>query len=890
MQSIPRRKFIKQAGCGATIGCLAGDLIGALPARIAVIADPSTSVVSAPPVKWAIGELKEAVETKGATCVVAGAAREAGDFQLSVHLAGETAQTPREGFRVTPVRPPAKPGVNVSASDPRGYVYALTELADRVRHATDPLAAMALSAPLEEQPANTIRSIARAFVSDVEDKAWFYDRVFWRDYLTALVSNRFNRFSLTLGLGYDFPRDVVGDYMHFPYPYLVEVPGYKVRVVALDGGAQLDAAERDRNLEALRFIGEETIRRGLDFQLGLWTHAYQWTDSPRAQHRIDGLTPATHGPYCRDALALVLKNCPSISGLTFRVHGESGIPEGSYDFWRTVFQGVTRAGRRVEIDMHAKGIDSKMMDIGIATGMPVKISPKYWAEHQGLGYQQAAIRELEMPREEGRQDAIFSLSNGSRRFLRYGYGDLFQKGRRYEVLFRMWPGTQRMLLWGDPAMAAAFGHASHFCGASGVELCEPLFFKGREGSGRPGGRCGYADASLNPKQDWQKYEYTYRVWGQLLYNPNADPDQWRRYLRTTYGQAAGPVESALAHASRVLPMLTTAHQPSASNRGYWVEVPANMPIVEGGAPVPYGDTPTPKRFGTVSALDPEMFASIEEHTAELLKGERSGKYTPIEVAQFFEDTSAAATQALESARASAPSRKDAAFRRFEEDVCIQIGLGQFYGAKLRAGVLFDVYRRTGDRKAHEEALAAYRKARAIWAAMAERARGVYVADLTYGETAVRRGHWMDRLPAIDQDLAAMQSAHFNANAELAGPVAAAIAQANGRPSRLSFKCAHTAPRAFQPGKSIALAISVSGDIPASAKLHYRQVNQAERWKWVEMEREGNSFQASIPSAYTQSPYAMEYYFELRKDGRSAALYPGFNEVFANQPYFVIHQA
>ena len=176
--------------------------------------------------------------------------------------------------------------------------------------------------------------------------------------------------------------------------------------------------------------------------------------------------------------------------------------------------------------MHAKGIDQKMIDVAMETGMPVKISPKYWAEHQGLGYHQAAIREIEMPRESDGIDPVFSLSNGSRRFLRYGYGDLYQRGRRYGLLYRMWAGTQRMLLWGDPASAAAFGEASHFLGADGLELCEPLFFKGRQGTGRPGGRCGYADASLNPAGgDWRKYEYSYRVWGRLLYNPKADPDQ-----------------------------------------------------------------------------------------------------------------------------------------------------------------------------------------------------------------------------------------------------------------------------------------------------------------------------------------------------------------------------
>jgi hypothetical protein len=92
----------------------------------------------------------------------------------------------------------------------------------------------------------------------------------------------------------------------------------------------------------------------------------------------EGLNSANHAPYCRDALAAVLKACPAIGGLTFRTHGESGVAEGSYDFWKTVFDGVVRAGRPIELDLHPKGIDQTTIDLALATGMPVKLSPKYW--------------------------------------------------------------------------------------------------------------------------------------------------------------------------------------------------------------------------------------------------------------------------------------------------------------------------------------------------------------------------------------------------------------------------------------------------------------------------------------------------------------------------------
>jgi hypothetical protein len=81
-------------------------------------------------------------------------------------------------------------------------------------------------------------------------------------------------------------------------------------------------------------------------------------------------------------------------------------------------------------------------------------------------------------------------------------------------------------------------------------------------------------------------------------------------------------------------------------------------------------------------------------------------------------------------------------------------------------------------------------------------------------------------------------------------------------------------------------VSVQDGPPSAVMLLYRQVNQAERWQSVEMERDARSFKATIPGTYTQSPFALQYYFELRQ-GPAASLYPGFNEVFANQPYFVL---
>ncbi len=545
--------------------------------------------------------------------------------------------------------------------------------------------------------------------------------------------------------------------------------------------------------------------------------------------------------------------------------------------------------------MHAKGIDQGMIDVGLATGMPVKVSPKYWAEHMGMPYHQAAIREQEVPKDR-KDNGFFALSSGSRSFLRYGYGDLLREDRRYGVLHRIWPGTQRLLLWGDPVTAAAYSRAFSFCGSDGVEIMEPLSFKGRRGSGIAGDRCGYADASLRPRWDWQKYLYAFRVWGRHLYNPDTDPEVCRRYLRSQFKAGAPAAEAALANASRILPIITTAHLPSAANNTYWPEVYTNQPMVDAKKNNPYSDTPSPKTFQNSSPLDPQLFSRMSDFADELLQGERSGKYSPIEVAQWLEDLSAAAMNNL----AQTTSQRGPEYSRLAIDVDVQINLGRFFATKFRSGVLYAIHERTGDRAALEQALRTYRDARAIWARLVARTKAVYAPDITVGELPWLRGHWSNRLAAIDDDIAQMEQRLQSAAApdektDEKKPVndavvRAAVSEALGHPARDLSGFRHSAPAKFHPKESLPLEIAAEGMKLASARLYYRHVNQAERWQVLDMQARGGGFHAAVPAEYTNAPYPLQYYFELKGGPGEAWLYPGFAPQLTNQPYLVVRQA
>ena len=85
-------------------------------------------------------------------------------------------------------------------------------------------------------------------------------------------------------------------------------------------------------------------------------------------------------------------------------------------------------------------------------------------------------------------------------------------------------------------------------------------------------------------------------------------------------------------------------------------------------------------------------------------------------------------------------------------------------------------------------------------------------------------------------------------------------------------------------------VEVTSPVPVEARLYYRHVNQAERWQSVSMERKGASQVAAIPGSYTDSPYPLQYYFELKSAPDRAWLYPGFPADLAGQPYFVLRSS
>ena len=288
----------------------------------------------------------------------------------------------------------------------------------------------------------------------------------------------------------------------------------------------------------------------------------------------------------------------------------------------------------------------------------------------------------------------------------------------------------------------------------------------------------------------------------------------------------------------------------------------------------------------MSPLDPEVFSPVDAFVRHLLDRRADARLSPLEVADKLEGLAEGASRRIDWIGVNVP-RPDAEVRRWLVDVRILAALGRFYAGKLRAAVWYELHVETGDLASLRRAIEHLSSARDAWADAAERG-GAYVGDLTYGPEPRLRGHWRDRLPAIESDLQDMQDRLRVASPTPAdGPdVAALVAAALDVPA---VDVVHEPPYGFRPGRPLALRIGDCGEAArvVAAKVRYRPMNQALSFSVLDMRRTDEGFVAELPPRDLTGEYQLAYAFELRDEGGAAWRHPGLGATLTDQPYVVV---
>ncbi len=830
-------------------------------------------------------ELLKALKGKGVSVRLAEHwANETGSVRLVIGTAQDRMVGPllvKSGIRIDPEQEgvlyrrddtDAGPVRVIAGTDERGLMYALLEMADRVRaHGIQELEEMR---DLVEFPDIRIRGVDR-FVMGPMDDGWYFSESFWNYYLSRLAHSRFNR--LVLILGFDTP------YYSPPYPFLMGVTGYpEVQVVGIDHRG------RSRNLSQLKCIGQLCHSYGLEFILGTWQQI-PWTKN---QERIvEGLPQgeAELARYCSQGLKDLLGACPEIDGIHFRVNHEAGVgsQKTNESFWKECITAVAAVGRRLKLDLRAKGLTDDMIQFAINTGLEVTVPTKYWCEHTGLPYHLTQMREEELTR-------LDNLNHGRR----YSYADLLRKPRRYEILYRLWNyGSTCVLLWGDSDYVRRFCESCRLGPASGFEISAPLSLKGGHSTGEDQPWPLSDDPSLR-HYEWEdeRYWLTYTLFGRLGYSGSAAADIWQRQFQERFGPEAAPeLEAAYRAASKVLPLITAFHMPVHPSVQYWPELSTGGALF---AEHNYNKTFRDRTYQNTEPSDPGLFYRITDYISDWLASCLRGKYTPLQVRVWFRSCVSEIRRSLDRTDNYKIASESAEYKATRFDLLMLAELADYHAAKIQAALALSLYQKTNEANLLTVALESMERAKKSWEALSERGRAAYHVPLDFAPAsgAGRRGHWSDYLPELEKDVSRLRKLLHEADPPQ-GQGPGNLFEKELEPHRIedmaerylsSFKA--DLPKTCTTAEDLVITVNVgeAASLTGDLTMHYRHTNQTEGpFKVLTMKKTKGGYRGGIPGEYIVPEWDLLVYFSAVNNTGHGLIFPGLYHPDYPAPYHII---
>ena len=778
--------------------------------------------------------------------------------------AAETKSIRNEGVYIHQCEFEDKKVLVISGTDDKGLMYALLEMADRVHHYG--MNAFKGTINIEEYPDNKVRGMDRYIMGHL-DNEWFLSDEFWQYYLDRLADYRFNRFTLIVGF------DTA--YLSPPYPFFVKVPGFlNVKVKGMDEAEQL------RNLNQLRCIGRLCKERGLEFHLATWQQT-PWTEEQSVI--VEGLfrEEGMLADYCAEGLKTLINECPEIDGIQLRVNAEAGVGTFSAsldDFWKICITAAAAADHPVKIAVRAKGLSDDVIQHALETGLDVEVPTKYWCEHTGLPYHLSRMRTEEL-------NNIHNL-NSSRR---YSYADLLQKPYWYDVVYRLWNyGSTCLFAWGDPDYVRRFAYSCRL-GGIGFTVDSALSLKGGHEMLHKEPWNIYKNPALQG-DCWEdeRYWFRYLLYGRIGYSVQTDMDVWQRELREHFGdEGAGLMERCYGTASKILPLITAFHMPAHPSMHYWPEMNTGAALF---AEHNYNKFFGEFSYGSSKPSDEGLFYSIEDYVKDFVDGKLKGKYTPLQVRNWFIDYAKALRGLICAADKDSLLPDCREYKQLNLDFLMLADLAEYHAQKIMAAVELDFYRYTDHVKHLQKAYDYMVSAHRFWQALSDKGNH-YNDNLIFcaGSGEERLGHWRQRLPELEKDLERLGVMLENVGElEVEDSKEQKEYSVNNCVDSLrSFKVDW--PETWPAGVDLEMTVKVggTGGFKNGLMMNYRHTDQTEgSFKEVPMKEIDGGYRATIPGEYLSSKWDIMVYFSTVENG-SAVIYPGLNNSQYPLPYHII---
>jgi hypothetical protein len=762
-----------------------------------------------------------------------------------------------------------KKALLVSGGDTAGLMYAVYELADRIR--CGGMDALQQEIHLEEHPENRVRGVDRYIMNHL-DEEWFFSAAFWDYFLKNLARNRFNRF--TLITGFDTP------YLTPPYPFFVEVPGFeRVRV------KNLSAEKRGRNLGMLKEIARKCVENGVLFSFSSWQQK-PWTENQEALVENLPEDDDSFTEYCAAGMRLILEQCPDIGAVQLRVNHEAGI-RGSGDgvtdthaaFWNAMTDAIALAGRPVKLDLRAKGVTDGMVAHALSSGLDVSIPTKYWCEHAALPYHISKLRTEEMKN--------LKNMNASRR---YSYGDLLKKPHWYDMIYRLWNyGSINLFLWADPDYCSRFSKSMRMGGGSGFEINSPLSLKGGMEKYAADPWHIHKDASLRTYQ-WEDERYWayYLVFGRYGYRSGAGRDLILREFNSRFGAAGEEILKACESASKVLPLITAIHFPVHPSLHYWPELyPGTGLFTENNC---LDNRHSKVNYATALPSDEELFYSIADYADDLEAGALKPKYSPLQTRDWLHRIAGEIRSCLEKAGCTENSEGEKLAMWVDFSMIALIA--DFHTWKSAAAWFLYLYQKNRDISRLAEAYKAMLNGGLKWRELSSLGDRYYCEDLQFnaGTGMARNKNWRYRLVMeVDKDIGSLEALLREAGEEperykqnLSGAY-----YHLAEPSRLKISAG--LPESWNGSRDLLVKARVeAAEDLKGLFLNYRHTDHTEgEYKRVPMRGNGEEYEAAVPAPYFAQGYDVIAYLSAIDRNGSAVIFPGIGHPEYPAPYFVV---
>ncbi len=609
----------------------------------------------------------------------------------------------KESLAIKKIRRAGKDMLVIAGSDDRGLLYALTDAARQVEMAGKGTAITNAVAEVSESSQVPVRGMIVFLHNEADEKDWYYSKDYWKAYFEMLAANRWNSFNLVFShqTGYLAPM----------YPFHVSVESHPE--VKVEG---LTDEQRQKNLDMLKYITSTAKEYGLDFTLSVWQQI-AWANAHSVAgdsqtNSVSGYTVENMTDYTYHALKKLLNECPGITGLQLRMNYESGV---DFDFQTAffsdaVFRAAKESGRHVLIELRDIGLLRETQEAAMATGLPLRVSHKYWAEDLMFPYHPPKFMHT------------------------YTYADWLKYPRETDHIYQVWSlGSHRVLQWGDPEFVRRFAPTTTFEGAVGFEICAPLSQKGF--GNNTGAFRIFEDKSREYyRWEFQRYWSFYSLFGRLTYNANGSDDFWTGELAKRFGaEAAKPIAGMYQSGSKIIPKILAV---AIANINMYV-----WPEKDMGGLINY--------YMTLKPFDPAIYSGFQEYVDDVLAGRTKGKTNPEQLANQLEALAQETEQFTDVAKPLVP-KGNKEFWATEKDFRILSGMARYFSHKIRVAVALNFFYKTGDVSQLQLAIKHGEAGLEIWRQLSKVADEIYSDNLIFGPGSV--GHWKDNIAFVEHDL------------------------------------------------------------------------------------------------------------------------------------------